>query len=504
MAAASGEGTALSWARTAQPPAVNQRAESIDYAAQQGLVARGYGEKPHATFLMYAVSPGCAEASRAFVAALPITDGVDAPRPFRSGEGDRRARRRHAPVAINVAMTYRGLLALGMDGAVASATFSEPFQFGMGSGRTAAILRDEPSTFAWCDTASAGAPEVHLAVLIYADTRARLEETLYGLRADATLAGLFEVASLDDSALELHEPFGFADGIAQPRFDPDFPEADAAPGEFILGYPNAWGRLAGDWRAEGARPEGDADIAHVVPFLRGGSYLVIRDLRQDVRSFWRYFASQASSPNEAVFLAAKAVGRWPSGAPFDQRDREDAEVDRATWDDFGFAARDAEGLRCPFGAHIRRMHPRDWLFGGDEATVRALNGRHRILRRGRPYGLRPGRMTALQMAAAPDRIPVHPQGLYFGCLNTDIHRQFEFLQQTWANNAKFAGLCDSPDPLIGVHERRDFIVQRDPVRRRLRNLPNFVRVRAGGYFFLPSMSAIRSLFGAPSQKMVSV
>lgn len=474
---------------------------AIDYGAQQGLLARGYGEKPHATFLMYAIPGGREKEARAFVASLPITDGADAPQVARPGEGDRRARRRHQPVAMNVAMTYRGLLALGMDEALASATFSEPFRAGMGSPRTAELLRDAPSTFAWSDAPSSGATVVHLAVLVYSDTFARLEATLHGLRADAKRAGLDEVASLDDSTLELEEPFGFADGIAQPRFDPADPQADTAPGEFVLGSMNAWGRVAGDWQSEGARPEQVEAPVDPMPLLRGGSYLVLRDLRQDVQGFWRYFASQASKPEEAVFLASKAVGRWPSGTPFDQQDTEDGPANPSTWDDFGFAARDREGLRCPFGAHIRRMHPRDWLFAGDEASVRALNARHRILRRGRPYGIRPGRMSALEMATHPDRIPAHAQGLYFGCLNTDIHRQFEFLQQTWANNANFAGLSDSPDPLIGVHPRRDLIIQKDPVRRRLRGLPVFVHVRAGGYFFLPSMPAIRRLFGKSNEKM---
>jgi hypothetical protein len=39
--------------------------------------------------------------------------------------------------------------------------------------------------------------------------------------------------------------------------------------------------------------------------------------------------------------------------------------------------------------------------------------------------------------------------LYFICLNADLERQFEFVQQTWVDNPVFAGLFFETDPLIG-------------------------------------------------------
>ena len=64
-------------------------------------------------------------------------------------------------------------------------------------------------------------------------------------------------------------------------------------------------------------------------------------------------------------------------------DRPDAAVaaDPARINDFSFRD-DAEGLRCPIGAHIRRANPRDaaGFFDG------RLSNRHRIIRRGRTYG----------------------------------------------------------------------------------------------------------------------
>lgn len=78
----------------------------------------------------------------------------------------------------------------------------------------------------------------------------------------------------------------------------------------------------------------------------------------------------------------------------------------------GLGLEDPEGLRCPFGAHIRRANPRDSLGSMEQV---AISNRHRILRIGRQYSRR------------PERTP----GLLFMCLNGDLERQFEFVQQTW-------------------------------------------------------------------------
>ena len=43
--------------------------------------------------------------------------------------------------------------------------------------------------------------------------------------------------------------------------------------------------------------------------------------------------------------------------------------------------------------------------------------------------------------------------MLFLCLNTDIARQFEFVQQTWMLNPNFATLFDETDPLVDPKER---------------------------------------------------
>ena len=82
------------------------------------------------------------------------------------------------------------------------------------------------------------------------------------------------------------------------------------------------------------------------------------------------------------------------------------------------------------------------------------------------------------------------RGLLFICLNTDIARQFEFVQQTWLLNSDFATLFGEVDPLIGPHGRMTIAEQ--PLRRTV-HVKTFVKMAGGDYFFLPSLPALRYL-----------
>jgi Dyp-type peroxidase family len=238
---------------------------------------------------------------------------------------------------------------------------------------------------------------------------------------------------------------------------------------------------------------------------RNGSYLVFRQLHQDVAGFWRFVdgASRnpdgSSNPAARTKLAAKIVGRWPGGAPLATSPAED-DPRRAAETDFGYFVADRYGFNCPTGAHVRRTNPRDALDPdlGPEQSV-AIGKRHRILRRGREFGA-PSKQS-------PDRPDMGTdgalRGLHFICLNANIARQFEFIQHTWVNSPKFGGLYDDADPLIGSHlaEGATFTMQGKPFRQRLSGLPRFVTVAGGGYFFLPGIRALRffgSLAGQPA------
>ena len=244
---------------------------------------------------------------------------------------------------------------------------------------------------------------------------------------------------------------------------------------------------------------------------------MFRQLAQDVRRFWQ-FVDQAAGhdPQRRWALADAMVGRHRDGRPLVPSTAKLIQGigdKRAEYEHNGFLYEDdPDGLRCPFGAHIRRTNPRTGdLPGGQQPLWRRLLRRlgfkrkglrddlvastrfHRLVRRGREYGpplspddaLRPG--------------PDEPRGLQFICLVANISRQFEFVQNAWIANAKFDGLSDETDPLLGNREPqhggapsdRFSLPQADGPPRRIEGLPRFVTVRGGAYFFLPGIRALR-------------
>jgi Dyp-type peroxidase family len=236
-----------------------------------------------------------------------------------------------------------------------------------------------------------------------------------------------------------------------------------------------------------------------------GSYLVFRQLSQDVTAFWRYCDDQtrqrdgASNAAGRVRLAAKMVGRWPGGAPLVKSPDTD-DLALSNENEFLYHGEgDAQGLKCPIGAHIRRTNPRDSL-EPDPGSDRSIEvgKRHRIIRRGRAYGAPvASSLDAADVLAAGSS--AGERGLHFLCFNTHIGRQFEFIQHTWANNPGFDGLYDDDDPLIGDRggsygkSAGTFTIQADPVRTRVTGMPRFVQVRGGAYFFMPGIRALRYL-----------
>jgi Dyp-type peroxidase family len=255
-------------------------------------------------------------------------------------------------------------------------------------------------------------------------------------------------------------------------------------------------------------------------FGKNGSYLVFRQLEQDVQGFWNYIEEARHKVPDAPpdragreWLAAKMVGRWPNGTPLALfPDAPGPAVDQDA-DSFTYGANDDSfGNRCPIGSHVRRSNPRDTALpvphdpelSGDPALdkkVRAdrldLTNRHRILRRGRAYGPPVDEdydIDALRTVSSSEE-----RGLHFLCFNANLSRQFEFVQSNWVQNPSFAGLSSDPDPLVGADRKvpfnaRDFTIQGCPVRR-VRQLPRVVETRGGAYFFMPSRRALAFLAG---------
>ena len=109
----------------------------------------------------------------------------------------------------------------------------------------------------------------------------------------------------------------------------------------------------------------------------------------------------------------------------------------------------------------------------------AITNRHRILRVGRSY------------KAQED---LEKPGVLFMCLNADIERQFEFIQNVWVNDPNFHELGNERDPIIGAQDGTyDMTIPKRPVRRKIKGLPAFTTVKGGAYFFLPSIKALNYL-----------
>jgi Dyp-type peroxidase family len=348
--------------------------------------------------------------------------------------------------------------------------------------------------------------EIDMLLMLYARTSTQLDEMIQKAIDEEAKRGVTVFKVVRGSWLKDNkEHFGFADGIAQPGLRglgrPGREANRVAAGEVLLGHRNEYGKYPLSPRVRAASPLlPDAGGGPGRDFGRDGTYLVMRQLEQDVPAFWAWVKEAADrlrvgeaipGDDPRVTLASKMVGRWPSGAPLALCPKRD-EQDKAGRDDFGYA-KDPHGHGCPLGAHVRRTNPRDWLLGDDPAEAGANSRRHRLLRRGRTYG--PALVESMETLAIADHPGDGvPRGLLFVCLNADIGRQFEFVQHTWVNNPKFKGLYEDPDPLMGA-PGRTFTVQAKPVRRRVTDMPSFVQTRGGAYLFLPGVRALRYVAG---------
>ena len=439
---------------------------NLELADIQGLVVSGYRRLAAADYVLLRIADP--DRARRWLAAIrPRVTNASAP---------------VTTTGVNLALTATGLERLGLD-PDAMSTFPAEFVEGMATPHRSRMLGDigdsAPTSWRWGGDAG-GAVDVLL--MLFAVDAA----TLGQLRADQALdsaSGLEEVATLHTSDLGGREHFGFNDGISQPTIDGlgrPAPDRDLVqPGEFVLGYPNEYGLL----------PPSPSVGGHDIG--RNGTYLVFRQMRQDVAAFWNFVA--ASGDGEPERLAAKMVGRWTSGAPLVMAPDAD-QPNLSSFNDFAYHALDPGGVRCPVAAHVRRTNPRDSLdpAPGSDRSV-ALVKRHRLLRRGREFG------PAISSAPGGPRPPLaddgQDRGLHFTCLNANLVRQFEFVQATWVASPKFAGLYDDADPLIAARDAAGatFDIPASPVRIRLRNLPRFVTVVGGAYFFLPGIDGIRRL-----------
>jgi Dyp-type peroxidase family len=470
-----------------------EQLEPLQLNDMQGLLARGFGKLRHACYVLMAF--GTSAGARAWLHDyLPNITPASA-----------RAER----AATNLAFTHAGLSMFELNNDALS-SFPRELVEGMTTAHRQRILGDvgesAPENWGW------GGPNnavIHAALFIYAKNQEQLEAAYQSARATFAANAITEIKRLDTTELTDFEHFGFRDGISQPIV-PGLPKRDlpmntVPAGEFFLGYKNAYGKMPD---SPGLSPAGKRQTKYKTrsPDLDlglNGSYVVFRQLEQNVEQFWRFMLARAETEEGAIRLAAKMVGRWPSGAPLALS----PDIDKpalAEANTFAYAKNDADGMACPFGSHIRRTNPRDALEETEVKLAADIVNRHRILRRGRSYGpplvasFNPHEMlAALQSENANLNMNAgEKRGLMFICLNANIQRQFEFIQHTWCNNTKFETLYDEVDAISGAttdDASNYFTVPCAPVRERVSDVPRFVTVRGGAYFFMPGIAALRYL-----------
>jgi Dyp-type peroxidase family len=441
----------------------------IELADLQGGVVRGYGPCFGVARHLFARVRD-PDAARAFLAAIadPVTTAEE-------WEGTRPA------TTLNVALSFRALQALRLPAYVLDGC---PEEFRAGMAARAERLADEPQT--WEDELR----DLEVLLVVHAQDAAALAGESERWERELGPGGL-ELVHAEDAALlgGAREHFGFTDGFSQPAIEgvaradvpgqgipykrvPGWPLSRMRwraikPGEFVLGY---------DDEDRGPAP------APPAPFHRNATFMVWRKLHQDVAAFRAQLADQADRLGlDPELVAAKIVGRWRDGSPLALRpDAPDPDLgnDKRRANDFRYG-NDELGLRCPRGAHVRRTNPRDAL--GWEGR---LSARHRILRRGMPYG-----------PPLPDGEPDDglARGLLFVCLQASIARQFEIVQAQWCNDGNAFGLGAEADPIAGPAGRpmRHIIEGRPP--RFVSLMRSCVACRGGEYLLVPSIAALRAL-----------
>ncbi len=492
----------------------------LDLTDIQGNIIKAYGSYNYqkARYLLFRVNDG--DKGRQFVGAIAtkVTSAV----PWGKLEGNAVAGKPQA--TTNIAFTYMGLQALELPDASLRG-FPEDFMMGMAE-RKEILGDDGPSDPKFWDRI--WKEDVHIWISINGQSIEAVEERydwilqqidackngvtlLMGHRGETGEDNLpYQDASVlydNNGAPSPKEHFGYTDGIGDAVFEGQTNVAARALGRGKLTRDGNWEPLA-----TGEFLLGHVDEAMEYPrtaptpalLAHNGTYMVYRKLHENVGTFNRFLDEQSKTfSGSKELLAAKFSGRWrDNGAPIVNAPDD---TSKAEWDkrfaaaDFAGKKRmlsdftyneDMHGAKCPFSAHLRRINPRGSLeFGVRDAyeTPGALVNRRRIIRRGLPYG-------TVKDATRDDG----NHGIIFMALNADIQRQFEFIQQQWINYANDFKEGNDKEVLLGNHDADSpgkVVIHTDPDSGKpphfVTNIPRLVETRGGGYFFIPSITAVK-------------
>ncbi len=440
---------------------------SLPLAEIQGFVLRSYGMDALRLFVLEVRN---AAAARLVLGSLPVTSGA--------------AWDEKPDFCLNVAITYAGLAALQVP---AASLDSFPIEFAQGAVSRAALAGDTGAS-APCNWKQAFAgPGVHIAVLLFAQTKDILEAQTAVLRKLWSDPEVLPEVFVQDSGMlpDNLAHFGYRDGFSQPAIDGGLPNPvpdilpKAAAGEFVLGYPSQYEQFT-------------YPVPEPVELGLNGSFLALRILEQDCAVFERMLNEAPQKYGiSGEKLAAKMCGRWRNGVPLALSPDTDSPAepipieklnsfDYAPTSDHPETYDDSKGYRCPIGSHMRRNNPRSSRIAGGSGLNR------RIVRRGLPYG--------------PPFDPSHPddgieRGLLGLFIGVSLKDQFEFLMSEWVNGGTFAaGLGGTRDPVLGntLDDQGKFVIPVENANKIVvSGFSRFVTTRGSAYGFIPSLTALR-------------
>ncbi len=478
-------------------------ASALPLADVQGFILRGYRMPMVRHFLL---SVGVAAQARGLLGRLVSGDESDAPQittakdwhvGFAPGPGDNPtdAPRLKPDYCLNVGITWPGFIALEIKDRVPALSFKSFDAFVAGAAERAELVGDTGPSAPQNWVGDFGKGHDHVLVTLHALSPEAMQgytERLSVLFAEGNAFreiwrqdGMAWIEMIDGKPAPCAKvPFGYTDGISMttirggPEKYPSDHQQPCEPWLFVLQH-----------EAENYFVPEPKEIG------LNGSFAVFKMIETDVVGFENFLQSNKDKIDPEL-LAAKMCGRWRNGVPLALSPDTDSPPGGLTPEQMNNyeyvnadGSGDPKGLRCPVGAHMRRINPRGQPVTG-QGQPGGSNNTHRLIRRGLPYG------PTYDAKVPYDGIK---RGLLGYFINSNIENQYEFVLRHWVNDSEFAGAVrlnpKAKDPMIGTQnpEESIFVIPQangaPPIK--VTGLVTFVTTKAAAYCFLPSVTALK-------------
>jgi deferrochelatase/peroxidase EfeB len=476
---------------------------TLDLGDIQGFILRGYRMPMVRHFLL---SVGVPAEARKLLTRLVSGDETDAPQittaedwhvGLEPGPADNPADapRTKPDYCLNVGITWPGMIALEIKDRVPTLAFKSFGAFTAGAAQRASLVGDTGPSGPENWVGGFGKGLDHVLVTLHAlspDAMKSYSDRLSALFAEGN--AFREIWRTDGMAL-----MEMKDGQCVPTFKVHFGYTDGISITTIQGgperYPSDHQKPCEPWLFVLQDDAENYFVPEPREFGLNGSFACFKMIETDVVGFENFLRSNKDKIDPEL-LAAKICGRWRNGVPLElspDTDSPSGGIPPEQLNNYGYVnadgSGDPRGLRCPVGAHMRRINPRGQPVTG-QAEPGGSNNTHRLIRRGLPYG--------------PVYDPTKPydgieRGLLGYFINSSFENQYEFVLGHWVNDSEFAGAVRLPpkakDPMIGMQDPAESIFAipqangAPPIK--ITGFSSFVTTKASAYCFLPSITAIK-------------